>query len=217
MGRNLAAGVAEELTSTLTWQDVEPTIRCLCPIWVGRDEGELNWAEQAWGYVVEAGLASYSSELELCRCAMRVLALLGIYEDFNELAWDQPASLEYNSCADALGISDFRLGQLAGADPDWLIEGEGLPYYPLNYLADKSRPEVCTALCDGFGDDLYLYFSLVACRQLESLGEWPQDWPEAARNRGYWEERLRFPRAETEVLGWIMTGCEPYASAGRDP
>src|SRR5439155_10138834 len=47
---------------------------------------EVMWAQAAWGQLAKAGLCSYESEPERCKCVIRFISLALIHNDFCSIA-----------------------------------------------------------------------------------------------------------------------------------
>jgi hypothetical protein len=95
------------LPRILTWRPVESAATDMFPLF--SEPGELAWAEQAWGYIVAAGLASAGTNLERCRASVRFMALATLYLDWCSLAWDEVHDDDVDSSADLLEIEPSTL------------------------------------------------------------------------------------------------------------
>jgi hypothetical protein len=71
----------------------------------------VNWFQQAWGHIVKAGLAEYSTELERCQVAIRFMTLGVVYADFLHLLLEDNCEPWFRDTAEALewsmGFSGF--------------------------------------------------------------------------------------------------------------
>jgi len=118
----------------LSWDDVLPAAEIAFNIWV--EQPELRWAKTAWGYMIEAGLDTYTSQLEYCKVCIRFLALASLYHDWCCMAWYecQEYTKIYDAAREHLGLSPFNLGQLSGADVFFMRRNLILGKFPMKFL-----------------------------------------------------------------------------------
>lgn len=188
------------MSRTLSWFDIEPTARKVFSIWMGHPE--INWAKQAWDYVINQGLANYSDESEKTWAVVRFIALASIYLRYCEIAWSEEVFFDYPTWAEELGLSADNADKLIGnADEyeDFAYENKSF-HTMLGYLAYQVRYEVFLTIKAGFGDEIKLYDSLI--HSTASSDEW-----EKYRKDGEFDGQGDIPSDETTVMSWIMQGC----------
>jgi hypothetical protein len=143
----------------LLWEDVEDAAGCIFNVW--QDGGELAWARECWQHFRDAGLTSNDTLLEETKSRLRLLALVRVYQDFCELAWDLYSEPPIDDQADALEIDPVALGILA-AKVDVSIEYDTNSDYDLREQAlivvtDELRHEIFRCLRKAYGDVTILY------------------------------------------------------------
>lgn len=153
----------------IEWHDIQGAAPDIFNIWVGKPE--LKWAEDAWTKLDLEGLTSYKNELEKHLILVRFLALGTLYHEFCQFAFDEMASVDYLSWAEALDneelfLSPFRLGQLLGSSfmPEEEIcnrsaEQSLLPNF-IGSLVEQERTIVVAALINGFESESLLFAHL---------------------------------------------------------
>lgn len=160
------AVVSSEL-NTLTWIDVEDAAELAFGGFEhpGLEFGALEWANQAWEILIEAGLATYSinDELERSQVVIRFLALADFYLEFCRIAWEDSHEPHYRLWADTLEIIHYDAKELISSDSDSTFyddEEYELDDDDLKKLADHVRVEVLSALLESFGNISVLFVSL---------------------------------------------------------
>jgi hypothetical protein len=121
---------------------------------------ELQWAELGWQKLQEAGLTGFRNELENHIVLCRLLVLGGIYQDFCQMAWDEPAHNPYCQMAEGLELDEFILGRLYERLPEKDKDDEVEPSDVLELVVESQRYAVVSALRKGFGGDNGLYEAL---------------------------------------------------------
>jgi 5-methylcytosine-specific restriction protein B len=166
----MAEEVIPSKSNTLTWSDVagaaeEAFAGFRQP---GLEKGASDWAYQAWDTLIQAGLARFSTETERCQVIIRFLALAGFYLEFCKVAWKENVKANYYSWVEALGFIHYYAihhyaEELVSSDSDWESfkdDDYQLDDSVFEKLADSVRPEVLSALLDGFGNISMLFISL---------------------------------------------------------
>lgn len=157
-------------SKTLTWSEVagaaeEAFAGFRQP---GLEIGASDWAYQAWDTLIQAGLATYSTETERCQVVIRFWALAGFYLEFCSLAWKEKVKANYYSWVEALGFIHYYaihhyVEEVVSSDSNWEYfkdDDYQLDDSVLQKLAYSVRPEVLSALLDGVGNISMLFVSL---------------------------------------------------------
>src|SRR6266446_2051003 len=163
---------------------------------------KLKWAKQAWGFIIDGGLAAFSLPVGRSRVVIRFLALAGIFSDFYEIAFSDGFEPEYLYLATGMGLTPFRLGQLVGSDPEWDNCNDDDLYSLLKTLADNARNEVYPTLVLGFGHVPSLFISLWKTSQV--LGD-AEDRDEVDLDN-YIVNRDLTPEKQ-QAYSWLTEGC----------
>jgi tetratricopeptide (TPR) repeat protein len=159
--------VVSSESNTLTWSDVEDAaelaFRGFEP--PGLEFGALEWANQAWEILIQAGLATYSinDELERSQVVIRFLALADFYLEFCSVAWEESHEPNYRLWADTLEIIHYNAKELISSNYDSTFYDDDeyeLDDDDLKKLADNVRLEVLSALIESFGNISVLFVSL---------------------------------------------------------
>ena len=79
-------------------------------------ESALRWAKMTWDTVTMNGWGTYQTEEERTRLCTRALALLQLYADWCNVAWQDDYPLDLAGCADHLGLQASCVGQLSSAN-----------------------------------------------------------------------------------------------------
>jgi hypothetical protein len=158
----MAEEVIPSKSNTLTWSDVagaaeEAFAGFRQP---GLEIGASDWAYQAWDTLIQAGLATFSTETERCQVIIRFLAFAGFYLEFCKVAWKENVKANYYSWVEALGFIHYYAihhyaEELVSSDSDWESfkdDDYQLDEIVFQKLADSVRQEVLSALLDGFGN-----------------------------------------------------------------
>ncbi len=146
-------------SSTLRWSDVEGAAELA---FVGFDQpglefGALEWARETWDILIQAGLATYSTddETERSQVVIRFLAVASFYLEFCSVAWEESYKPNYRVWADALEIVHFYARELISFDAEGNFHEDDeyeLDDSDLQKLADNARKEVLSALLCRFGN-----------------------------------------------------------------
>jgi hypothetical protein len=165
-------GLVSSESNTLTWSDVEDAAELAFRGFEhpGLEFGALEWANQAWEILIQAGLATYSinDELERSQVVIRFLALAGFYIEFRSVAWEEYVEPDYYGWARTLKFFHYDAvhyyaEELLSPDSDWSVlddEDIELEDSDLQKLADNVREEVLSALTDSFGNISRLFVFL---------------------------------------------------------
>jgi hypothetical protein len=189
------------MSDKLQWEELEPLASGWDCVW--NDKEKLEWAKQAWGFIGNAGLASYSSSVERGKVVIRFLALAGIFSDFYEIAFSDGHKPEYSYIADALGLTPFHLGQLVGSNTDWEHDNDEDELEWLQHLSTAARPEVYSALVLGFGHLPSLFISLWKTNASPAdYGDDDED-DNSIANRNLTPEKF-------QAYEWLTEGCYPW-------
>lgn len=184
----------------LIWGNLASVTKVALCEWIEQQELQqraLEWTWQAWEILLQAGLATYSSETEYCEVVIRFIALVGFYvESCNDSGFSWEEYLEYDCLKwlEELELSASDVKQLIGSIFDRNLnedeDEDELNNSELRYLVNNARKEVVAALIEGFGNDSMLFDSLWQSNQLEI------DEPKIEEN----DEEYNFYRADTEIL-----------------
>ncbi len=149
--------VVSSESNTLTWSDVEDAAELAFRGFEhpGLEFGALEWANQAWEILIQAGLATYSinDELERSQVVIRFLALADFYLEFCSVAWEESHEPNYRLWADTLDIIHYDAKELISSDSDSTFYDDDeyeLDNDDLKKLADNVRREVLSALLKTF-------------------------------------------------------------------
>lgn len=150
---------------TVNWDDIEDAAKSMFNIWTSG--GDLAWAKEAWGHLVEAGLAQEFSFIDETRVCLRFVVLARIYEEFSAAKWNESRGRSFTELAEGLWIDDLALGILASeADAEY----ESTPTAPelreacLESAANACRPQLFECLTQACGGVERLYLRLSATR-----------------------------------------------------
>ncbi len=196
----MAEEVIPSKSNTLTWSEVagaaeEAFAGFRQP---GLEKGASDWAYQAWDTLIQAGLATFSTETERCQVIIRFLALAGFYLEFCKVAWKENVKANYYSWVEALGFIHYYAihhyaEELVSSDSDWESfkdDDYQLDDSVFQKLADSVRQEVLSALLDGFGNISMLFTSL-----------WRSNTPEIGED----DEPDDFYETDDEILNYNLT------------
>lgn len=159
--------VVSSQSNTLTWSDVENTAQ-LAFTKLDQPElewGALEWSWQAWEILVQAGLATYSTQTQRNQLIIRFLALTALYLEFRSVALEEYVELDYYGWAKNLNFDHYDAAhyyaeEVFSFDSDWTFlydEEYELDNNALQKLADKACKEVLSALIDSCGDIAQLF------------------------------------------------------------
>jgi len=169
---------------------------------------ERFWANQAWAALVKLGLANYSNELERCEAAVRFIAFVGFYKDWQAQLEECDRAFDHGEMLPALRLTSFRLGQLIGRHPDFLNDSDFDPYTSLDndeeslqramfHLEFEARPPVVTALKAHYGGLGGLFVAL-----------WNSD--KEPRPADYDEKREEYDTERAWEIGQMYMWVPPY-------
>ncbi|MFB2936264.1 McrB family protein [Aerosakkonemataceae cyanobacterium BLCC-F154] len=175
------------------------------------EEGSWEWIEQAWEIIIQAGMASYSTEIEHCQVVIRFLALFAFYIEFYGMVCGKDAEFNYlvNSWEET-GITTSHIRQLVWSKYDNnQAEGQdNLNVRAIQYLANNERKKILAALVEGFGNLSMLFVSL-----------WQSSLPEIEEdNREYGnyetdDEIVNYlTNEELAVFKWLFLQYEKYSA-----
>ncbi|MEP6934856.1 MAG: hypothetical protein ABI988_13105 [Nitrospirota bacterium] len=141
---------------TLEWDQLKHHATKFC-YWTGEAANqELNWFHAAWGCVVKAGLAHYTTELERCQAAIRFLTLGYIYADFMHLLLEDNGEPWFRDTAQALDIRPFHLALLLDPEQKEALADESECYdQALIELTNTNRSAIHKLLDNAFPELLY--------------------------------------------------------------
>lgn len=164
----------------LIWGNLASVAKVALCEWIEQQELQqraLEWTWQSWEILLQAGLATYSSETEYCEVVIRFIALVGFYlESCNDYGFDWEEYLEYDFLK---WLEEF---ELSASDVRQLIEPtfdrnlnededeDELNNSELRHLVNNVYKEVVAALLKGFGSESMLFDSLWQSNQLK-IGE----------------------------------------------
>ncbi len=160
-------------TKVVSWGDVAYAARIAFAESVVYEWEALEWMWQAWEIVIQAGLATYSSKIELYEVVIRFFALLTFYFDFYDYFYwkcSPQTRDEFNY------ISLLKYIDLAKFSTNWLILYAifSMPFNEIHkyknhkpdntdrllFLIDKALEKVIPALIEGFGSNSRLLKSI---------------------------------------------------------
>jgi hypothetical protein len=144
----------------MDWEDIADLAdRAFWGVGLGTD-----WAQMMWPYLTKAGLTRYRTEIERCQVKIYAMALADFYHQFFWVACQEPQDEEYCDWAEALELSEFRIGQLMGADPDFEPDetrGYSLTQVALRYLIEDARTKLMPVMSEFPGGALSLMQTLM--------------------------------------------------------
>jgi len=142
------------------WEDIaELTDRAFWGVGLGRD-----WAGMMWPYLSKARLTRYQTEVERCHVKIYALALADFYQQFCWIAYQEPQDEEYCAWAEALELSEFRIGQMMGDDLDFepdVTHGYSLTQLALRWLIKEARTRIMPVMSEFPGGALSLLKTLM--------------------------------------------------------
>ncbi len=160
-------------TKVVSWGDVAYAARIAFAESVVYEWEALEWMWQAWEIVIQAGLATYSSKIELYEVVIRFFALLTFYFDFYDYFYwkcSPQTRDEFNY------ISLLKYLNFANLSTKWLILYAifSIPFNEIHkyknhkpyntnkllFLIDKALEKVIPALIEGFGSNSRLLKSI---------------------------------------------------------
>jgi hypothetical protein len=144
----------------LTWIDIEPRASTMFNIW--NSGGDLDFAKEAWGHLISAGLAGESGPADETRSLLRLLVLRKICGEFSCVKWEEGTGDEW--CEVDIELDPVALGVLAGE----YLKGEAFAYSEERELksaaivavTDALLPEVVRCLLKAYGGTQGLYARL---------------------------------------------------------
>ena len=144
----------------VSWDELSGPAESMFGIWMAGSE--VAWAKAAWSALEKKGLAKYSNEVERTIVLIRFVILAVMYREFCHVSGlEEEEEPEFGDWADALEISQFRLGQLASREFETSETSENdAVEQAFSYLVNQNRREVFDALVEGFGSVSGLFASL---------------------------------------------------------
>lgn len=197
---------------TVQWNEVKESARRAFDIW--GSGSDLEWAEEAWKVLTEAGSTAYSSNIERWTVLAQILALATLCRGFCGVAWGEPC--EYDSAdqfewAEAAGLTPFRLGALVvyhelldeRDEKEWdELDSDEEKYAALGMLISKIRAQLIVALKKTLGGDDALYLFLCRINMAEDLeGYENEDFSTGSQ----WKPID--PDVPMQAFGWVANGC----------
>jgi hypothetical protein len=145
------------------WDELKSAAEKMFNVWLAG--GELEWAEECWGYFQRAGLAGNSTIIEQTSSLLRLVSLARIYQEFCGYAWDENPSTPISFLAEDLEIDSIALGILAARVPDWRFEEDEDEYQlresALLAATGAQFAEIHACLCAAYGDEIMLFSRLM--------------------------------------------------------
>ncbi len=150
----------------LAWADVEDGAAKIFKVWV--TGSELKWAEEAWTFLAEKGLASCATEIEVTASYLRLVALAQIYEEFCGAAWEENPETPLNYFAEHFEINPLALGVLAAEIDSTELHGAAEDFELLEaalFIVTRNlRIEIFECLEAAYGGAHQLYLRLSRTR-----------------------------------------------------
>lgn len=202
----------QAMSNIIRWENISNFVESHIAVFTAPEV--YLWAEKAWHCICDAGLATYSNEIEKQIVFIRALTIITIYGEFCDLVADE--SFERDTLAIETiheeFVSEMRIWQLVGKDfyADSDISKEDhleLTGEALNELIDKYRDEVCTALVKGFGGQISLFISMLYTiyshddSSLYSKALYDSNWER------FNVDPLNLEHNKERALYWINIGC----------
>ncbi len=146
------------------WDDIEPVAKNLFDVWNGG--GELQWAKEAWGHLINAGLVDTSNIIELTRSQLRLLTLAFMYDQFCRHAWQESSVEQPSDLSEDMEFDRFALGVLYGMlDPaSDAFDKDELAEEAINEVCVSLRSEIVSCLLSSYGGKSDLYARLWSTR-----------------------------------------------------
>lgn len=188
--------------SKLHWEDVAHLAdRAFWGVGLGK-----SWAQMIWPYLAKASLTRYQTELERCQVKIYVMVLADFYHQFCWIAYQEPQDEEYSDWAEALELSEFRIGQLMGADPDFEPDethGYSLAQSALYCLIQEAREKISPVLQQFPGGPLGL---------LKSLIYYSRDYNDSDEIKSPQDVFVELSGQNLEIYGWLEEAIGAKAS-----
>jgi len=183
------------------WGDIAELADRVLNVWTHRQE--LKWTETTWRRLRSRGITLYSNSVERHLVLLRFLALICIYRDFCDVAWDA-ADTDYESMCEALGFDEFTLEtlyqRLVGSDS----QKPPISWKVLRAIVERQRPIVVAALIQSFKDDMSLLRSLWSTAGLGHIDDTSDDFDLVLIAPDF-----AFSRAKLRAMEWVVDGCQP--------
>lgn len=157
--------------NTVTWSNLEYVLEYAEWIFAEFKQPELReraleWLKQAWEILSRAGMATYSTDKQLCEVEIRCMSLVDLYLEFYGVVWEDYVELDYLEWAGEFGLSDYHIRYLIDTasnrnrakDKD--EQKEEVNASELQSLLHKFRKQILSSLLDGFGNIARLFVSL---------------------------------------------------------
>jgi 5-methylcytosine-specific restriction protein B len=159
-------------TKVVSWGDVAYAARIAFAESVYEWEA-LEWTWQAWEILIQAGLATYSSIIELYEVVIRFFAILTFYFDFYDYLYCK-SSLETREQFNYITLLEYLDFTYISTNKLILYAVVSIPFYEthkyknntpdnndkLLFLIDRALEKVIPALIEGFGSNSRLLKSL---------------------------------------------------------
>ncbi len=189
----------DNILQKLTWNEVLPV--ALDAFDLGNVSG-LAWAKLAWENLSRVEATVYNTGMDRTQRGIHFLALADIYRDFYSIVWEECNDSDYSEWAEALEISQFRVGQLVGLNPDFDDGDDGIAYnLAVRQLTAEARRDVVHNLSIAFQGKQELFISLLQSNKVSDGSE-----------NGHY-----FPKADLDNLAgvklaafeWLEQECPP--------
>lgn len=156
----MAKGMNDEYIQKLTWDEVEDVSQEAFNI--ENDWSGLAWGKLAWENLTRVEATVYITGMDRAQLGIRFLALADIYRDFCSIVWQKRYDSDYYEWAEALEISQLRVGQLVGLNPEIDDSSDTLALYDaVQHLAKEARRDVVHDLSIAFRGERELFISLL--------------------------------------------------------
>lgn len=189
----------DNVLQKLTWNEVLPV--ALDAFDLGNVSG-LAWAKLAWENLSRVEATVYNTGMDRAQIGIHFLALADIYRDFYYIMWEECDDSDYFEWAEGLEISQFRVGQLVGLNPDFDDGDDDIAYnYAVRQLTSEARREVVHNLSIAFKGKRELFISLLRSNKAGDGSENGHYSPEADLDN--------WVGAKLAAFEWLEQGCPP--------
>jgi hypothetical protein len=187
---------------TMDWDELAPAAREAFNIWMSGSD--FQWAKEAWGLLVKAGLCSYDSERERHVVVARFLALASIYRDWCSVAFDETQEDVPAYWIEGLGVQPIYVGQIV-ADEELSDDPDEALSDALQVLLNGERAEVVRALRTAYGGTVEDFFVALWRSVRQEMDPEPGDEDYAPEDYAH---ILNDPTSEKLAgYSWITDGC----------
>lgn len=183
------------------WGDVAYAARITFAETVIQEWEALEWTWQAWEILIESGLATYSTKIELYKVVVRFLALIGFYLEFCNEDWEYWFQDCLKLLAGYICINDFHIKEfnlyidLFIPLQDKNNNNTQIDIDTIIFLVKNALNEVLDVLIKGFGSKSLMFKSLWQSTK-PGVGEHE---PEIDEYEKYYRE-CNFHRSEVELM-----------------